>query len=171
MSKQSVQFFIDIDGCVMPDMFSRVFYKDETEKLIHIAAIYKNAVETDFQLFLEFIEFYKRITSNPNYDIEEITFVTGRQENCFGWLTEKQLKPLEKIHWFHIHYFYNFAKHTAEVYQNFKVHTILDTIQFNEFRGILRIYDDWDLSNEFEASLDIPFEFNLITNREDWNKL
>ena len=171
MSKQKVWYFIDIDGCIMPDMFSNVFYKDDQEKLIQIASVYKNAREKNYQLYPEFIEFYTRINSNELCEIEEITFVTGRQDNCFGWLTEKQLKPLEKLRWFHIYYFYNFSKHTNKVYKNFKVSTVLNALEFNEFRGVLKIYDDWDLSKEFEDALDVPFEFNLIEKKEDWNKL
>lgn len=166
---KKVWFFIDIDGCILPNMFNNAFYSNDEEKVISIISAYNNA--KGIELYPEFIEFYKRIVDNEDYDIEEITFVTGRQENVFGWITDTQLKPLEKIRWFYIHYFYNFGKHTWKVYKHFKIHTILNSLQFSEFRGLIKIYDDLDLSIEFQESLDKDFEFYLIENKEDWNEL
>lgn len=167
--KQNLWLFIDIDNCIMDSIFDNKFYDNDYEKIETIIKAYKKGKYKE--IYKEFIEFYKRITSNEQYDIEEITFVTGRQENVMGWFTEKHLELLHDIHWFTIHYFYNFAKHTWEIYRNFKINCILDAIQYTQFRGLIKIYDDLDVSKEFKEVLDKPHEFYLIKSKEDWNAL
>jgi len=164
---KNLWLFIDIDGCVMHNIFNNSFYTNDTEKIESIINTYKNA--RDVEVYSEFVEWFKRITESKEYDIEDITFITGRQENCFGWLTDIQLRPLEKYHWFDVHYFYNHSKHTWELYKSFKVHCVLDALQYSNYRGQIKIYDDYDFSKELKEVLDMDFEFYVIKEKEDWN--
>ncbi|MFW9872408.1 MAG: hypothetical protein ACFFG0_04840 [Candidatus Thorarchaeota archaeon] len=166
---KNLWLFIDIDGCIMPNMFSKGFYTNNREKIESIIDTYHNAKEAS--IYFEFFEWFKRITSNKEYEIFEITFISGRQENCFGWLTNMQLKPLEKFRGFDVRYFYNHAKHTWDIYKSFKVNSILDALNFSNYRGMIKIYDDYDLEHDFKQALDKEFEFNLIRQKEDWNLL
>ena len=165
---KNVWLFIDIDGCIMNNMFNNVFYTNDQEKIINIVSAYQKS--RCIGLYPEFIEFYKRVVDNKDYEITDITFITGRQENCFGWLTDMQLKLLEKIHWFDVRYFYNHSKHTWKIYRSFKVHTVLDSIQYSNFKGMIKIYDDLNLQKEFQEALDKDFEFYIIRDKEDWNR-
>lgn len=168
--KQKLWLFLDIDGCIMDNVFANgKFYTNDMEKIDKIINAYERS--RTIALYPEFIDFFKRIVNNEKYDIEEITFITGRQENVFGWLTEMQLRSLERIHWFYIKYYHNFGKHTWELYKTFKIHSVLDALQFTQFRGMIKIYDDMDFSLEFMENLDRPHEFYLINKKEDWNEI
>ena len=166
---KNVWLFIDIDGCIMDSMFNNAFYDTDQQKISSIISAYEKG--RSIKLYPEFIEWYKRITHNEDFEIEAITFITGRQENCFGWLTYIQMLPLEKIHWFGINYFYQYGKHTWEAYRQFKTHSILDSLSFSNFTGQIKIYDDFDFLEDLEEILDRRFEFHLIKDKEDWNRL
>lgn len=169
--KERVWYFIDIDGCIMPNIFDNSFYQNDQEKVESIAKVYKWCAENNIALYPEFIEWYKRIILNIDKIVGTI-FVTGRQENVFGWLTQYQLNPL-RYHYnqFEIEYFPNKVDHNWKEYIGFKLRTIAS---YARFRGHFKIYDDLDFSKELENTLielGTSFEFHLIKQKEDWKSL
>lgn len=168
--KKSTWYFIDIDGCIMPSSFSNVFYKNDEEKLETINRIYNKVVKEETKLFPGFVKFYEKINNIKLNPIEEITFITGRQENVFGWLTEMQLKPLNLISSnYDVRYFYNKVNHTKENYKNFKLHEILNIISFTNFKGIIEVFDD--TTDYFDGLIQAIPNLCLctkITSNYDW---
>lgn len=165
-------YFIDIDGCIMPNIFNNQFYKNDKEKLEVIANVYQKVVNEKIQLYPQFIQWFRQ---NLNNNI--IQFITGRQYNIFGYLTTYQLFPLREISptFRPTLYYPDDLKHTWNNYLKFKIKTIYNIIKTHDCEGdYIHIYDDFDLSKELkilEMILDIKIEFHLITKPEDWEKL
>lgn len=165
---KKVWLFIDIDGCIMDNMFENSkFYENDLEKIENIIQAYEKAKTT--KLYPEFIDWYVRTVDNKEKIIKEIVFTTGRQADIFGWITKTQLKFLREFHPFTTLYFNENLIHTWELYKKFKLYCLQKFTIHPEDK--IEIYDDTDFSEEYKKVLKKNFEFHLIQDKEDWNKL
>ena len=168
--KPRTWYFLDIDGCILPNIFDNTFYTNDQEKLESIIKAYQKA--KDVSLYPEFVEWWNR---NVIKTINKVRFITGRQEDIFGWLTKTQLKPLILPLKEYIYYYPNHFTHDWNLYLRVKINKILEIIETKfdnaNYTEEVKIYDDHDFSKELKENLEYPFEFHLIQSKEDWCEL
>lgn len=170
-------YIFDIDGCVMPPIFTN-FNNNESRKKI-IEDVIQNG--NDLKLFPSFIEFYKRQCLLA----ESIYFITGRKSSEFGKLTESQLQILKAVKDFHVIYYPERKEHKIRIYFAWKVKEIRNIIKksiknYNLRRKIeeevkFYIFDDM---NEYFPKIkkignkwNIKIQLTMIESENDWNHL
>jgi len=168
-------YIFDIDGCIMPPIFSN-FIGDESRKNIVKKAITNG---NNIELFPGFIKFYKKYCNNA----ESIFFITGRKRSEFGRLTENQLKSLSSTKKFHIIYYPEKKSHKIKKYFSWKVKEIKKIIRSMVRTKSLRnsseknikfnIFDDLnEYFPKIKDFLDISggqIQLSLIENEDSWN--
>jgi len=114
-------YIFDIDGCIMPPIFTNFNDKEPRKNLVKEIIANGNQVE----LFPDFINFYKRhcIHAESSY------FITGRKYSEFGKLTEKQLKYLKTFKTFHVIYYPEKKTHKIQEYFTWKLKEIKNIIK------------------------------------------
>ncbi len=170
-------YIFDIDGCVMPPIFSD-FTNDETrEKIVGDAVHNGNGIK----LFPDFVKYYKRYCVQA----ESILFITGRKKSEFGRLTNKQLHPLVNIKKFNVKYYPEAKSHKIRNYFNWKAKSIKAIIKstnnkkhFNislKKNFTFNIFDDmnnyFSKIRKFGDKQDIQIHFKLIEDENSWNQL
>ena len=170
-------YIFDIDGCVMPPIFSN-FNSNESRKNI-VKEVIKNG--NNVNLYADFIKFYNKYCTQA----ELVFFITGRKKSEFGTLTENQLKYLATIKDFHVIYYPEGNSHKIKKYFTWKSkktkEIIKNTIKKNNFNsnsnGNIRfsIFDDMNnyfpKIREFENKWDIQIQLTLIEGENNWNLL
>lgn len=159
-------FIFDIDGCIMPNIFSTV---DKTK--MDDETIIQSRIDrfTDISLFPEFVEFYRK---NCTVSLA-VYFITGRKRKDYGKITEFQLTPL-KIHKdYKIKHFPDKKPHILKVYFHWKA-KIIKSIMEKWFKDSIRFYIYDDLEDLFPIIFkEIPavnndYKCKLIQGQEDW---
>ena len=170
-------YIFDIDGCVMPPIFSNS-NGDESRKNI-VKHVIKNS--NNVELFLDFIKFYEKYCKNA----ESIFFITGRKRSEFGKLTENQLKSLSNLRQFHIIYYPERKAHKIKKYFSWKVKRIKEiirnTVKTKSFgddsdKNIkFNIFDDMNdyfpKIKDFIDNNGVQIHLSLIDNENSWNFL
>lgn len=114
-------YIFDIDGCVMPPIFTN-FNNSEPRKNI-VKEVIKNG--NHVKLFPSFIEFYQKHCTQA----ESIFFITGRKYGEFGKLTENQLQLVTDFKDFHVIYYPERKAHKIQKYFAWKVKEIKEIIK------------------------------------------
>ena len=170
-------YIFDIDGCVMPPIFSD-FQNDELREKT-ISKIVENS--DNIKLYPDFIRFYDKHCKNA----EMIFFITGRKGSEFGKLTETQLESLSTIRNFQIIYYPEKKSHKVRKYFSWKVKKIKKIIKneakFKTFKDNgektinFNIFDDMDgyfsKVEDFATHYGIQAHVSLIENESSWNQL
>ena len=170
-------YIFDIDGCIMPPIFSN-FNSNESRKNIVKEAI-KNG--NNVNLYPTFIEFYKKYCIQA----ESVFFITGRKKSEFGLLTENQLQSLPNTKAFQIIYYPEGKSHKMRKYFTWKVKkikeiikNIINTKNFskNSQENVkFNIFDDMNdyfiKVREFENKWDTQIQLTLIEGENNWNLL
>ena len=149
-------FIFDIDGCIMPNVFS---LKEKTS--VHALSL--------LSLYPEFVEFYKNYCSKSL----AVHFITGRKQRDYGMLTEKQLRPLKRYKEFRIKYYPEDKPHELEDYFIWKTTSIKEIMnQWNNEIARFHIYDDLEglfpiIFQEISSKIHI-YKLNLIQAEVDW---
>lgn len=170
-------YIFDIDGCVMPPVFSDI--KIDESREITIMKIVENS--NDIELYPEFIRFYDKYCKGA----EMIFFITGRKGSEFGKLTENQLESLSDIRDFQIIYYPEKKSHKIRKYFSWKVKKIKKIIKnaakykgFNDDKGKalkFNIFDDMDgyftKIEDFATHYGVQAHLSLIENDNSWNHL
>ena len=170
-------YIFDIDGCIMPPIFSN-FNSNESRKNIVKEAI-KNG--NNVNLYPAFIKFYKKYCIQA----ESIYFITGRKKSEFGLLTENQLKSLANIKEFNIVYYPERNSHKIKKYFTWKAKKTKDIIKNTVKKNNLdsnsngnikfSIFDDMNnyfpKIREFEKKWDIQIQLTFIEDENYWNLL
>ncbi|MHA1933165.1 MAG: hypothetical protein ACW96X_11525 [Promethearchaeota archaeon] len=170
-------YIFDIDGCVMPPIFSDFNMEEAREKTIKKIVDNSNNLE----LYPNFIRFYDKHCKNA----ELIFFITGRKGSEFGKLTEKQLESLSNIRNFKIIYYPEKKSHKIRKYFSWKVKKIKNVIKdvaktknlkVNIDKGIkFKIFDDMDgyfsKIESFATHHGVQAHFSLIENDNSWNNI
>ena len=170
-------YIFDIDGCVMPPIFSDIENDESREKTI------RKIVDTsnNIKLYPDFIRFYDKHCKNA----EMIFFITGRKGSEFGKLTEKQLESLSNIRNFQIIYYPEKKSHKIRKYFSWKVKKIKRIIKnaakFKSFKDNndktlkFNIFDDMDgyftKIEDFATHYGVQAHLSLIENDNSWNIL
>lgn len=83
------------------------------------------------------------------------------------------MKPLEKINSrFYPIYFPNVANHSKDTYKHFKISFITTELNFSEFKGEIKVYDDNDYYfEELKRTLNVDCSCYLAKNNDDWKIL
>ena len=151
-------FIFDIDGCIMPNVFS---LKEKT-------SVYALSL---LSLYPEFIEFYKQCCPKSL----AVYFLTGRKQAEHGQITEEQLKPLRSHEEYTIIYYPEGKSHSPDEYFQWKADSIKAIIdQWDSGTVRFNVYDDLEnlfpvLNRKFSSKLK-NFHIQLIQNRADWIK-
>jgi len=170
-------YIFDIDGCVMPPIFSDFKIDESREKTIK--KIVDNTI--NIKLFPDFIRFYDKYCKNA----EMIFFITGRKGSEFGTLTENQLESLSGIRNFQIVYYPEKKSHKIRKYFSWKVKKIKKIIKNgansktfkdnNEKIIKFNIFDDMDgyfsKIEDFATHYGVQAQLSLIENDNSWNYL
>ncbi len=168
-------YIFDIDGCIMPPIFSN-FNDGESRKNIVKKAITNG---NNIELFPGFIKFYEKYCNNA----ESIFFITGRKGSEFGKLTEDQLKSLSNIKEFQIIYYPERKPHKIKKYFSWKVKEIKEIIRCkteikrlgnsNEKNIKFNIFDDMNdyfpKIKDFIDTFGFKIQLSLIDNESSWN--
>ena len=170
-------YIFDIDGCIMPPIFSN-FNSNEFRKNI-VKEVIKNG--NNVNLYPDFIKFYDKYCIQA----ESVFFITGRKKSEFGKLTENQLQSLANIKRFQIVYYPEGKSHKMRKYFTWKVRKIKDFIKitinsknFNEnsqenFK--FNIFDDFNdyfpKIRKFKNKYRVQIRLTLIENEDSWNLL
>ena len=168
-------YIFDIDGCIMPPIFSN-FNGDESRKNIVKKAITNG---NNIALFPGFIKFYEKYCNNA----ESIFFITGRKSSEFGELTENQLKSLSDGNKFHIIYYPEKKPHKIKKYFSWKVKKIKEIIRstvktknlrYSSDKSIkFKIFDDMNdyftKIIDFIETIGVQIQLSLIDNENSWN--
>lgn len=171
-------YIFDIDGCVMPPIFSNFVNKNDPRERI-VKFVEENGHK--FELYPEFIAFYEKNCRA----VELVIFLTGRKKSEFGKLTESQLSLVNGIKNFKIIYFPEGKTNKEKEYYDWKVeqiHKIIkERINNNLFKKnykkalSIKIFDD--LINYFPqieniaGELQLEIELYKIEGRESWLSL
>lgn len=170
-------FLIDIDGCIMNNLFQNFPLKEQSQKEreIIINDVIKNGLNT--KLFTNFIQYYSK-----NCVDHTVIFITGRQRSEFKELTEKQLFPLKAINpHFIIDYYPEDRTHDPKNYFSWKKNSI--KLYINDEKTKYLIFDDldnyfkdlkfyfWDLKYLGVFSLNYDVSYFKVNSNEDWNNL
>ena len=151
-------FIFDIDGCIMPNVFSL------TEKTPGQAL-------SLLSLYPEFVEFYKQCCQGSL----AIYFVTGRKEAEHGEITEEQLKPLRSYEEYTVLYYPEGKAHDPDEYFQWKTGSIKVIMnQWDNGKVKFNVYDDLEdlfpiLNREISPKLR-DYHVQLIQSRADWIK-
>ena len=151
-------FIFDIDGCIMPNVFS---LKEKTS--VHALSL--------LSLYPEFFEFYKQCCSGSL----AIYFLTGRKQAEHGEITEEQLKPLRNHEEFIIMYYPEGKSHIPEEYFQWKADSIKAIInRWDDGTVKFNVYDDLEglfpiLRRKVSQRLN-NYRIQLIQSKTDWNK-
>lgn len=170
-------YIFDIDGCVMPPIFSDIENDESREKTIRKIVDTSNNIE----LYPDFIRFYDKHCKNA----EMIFFITGRKGSEFGKLTENQLESLSNIRNFQIIYYPEKKSHKIRKYFSWKVKKIkkiiknaakLKSFKDNNEKTIqFNIFDDMDgyfsKIEDFATHYGVQAHLSLIENDNSWNHL
>lgn len=167
-------YIFDIDGCIMPPIFTN-FNNSETR-----ANLIKEVVKigNNIKLFPSFIEFYKKHCTQVEY----VYFITGRKLSEFGKLTAYQLKALNDIKKFQVVYYPERKAHRINKYFTWKVKKIKkiikDCIKRDEnFKGDVNFNIFDDMNNYFlkirrmEDKWKIQINTILIDSENIWNHI
>ncbi len=168
-------YIFDIDGCIMPPIFSN-FNGDESRRNIVKKAITNG---NNIALFPGFIKFYEKYCNNA----ESIFFITGRKSSEFGELTENQLKSLSDGNKFHIIYYPESKPHKIKKYFSWKVKKIKEIIRstvktknlpYSSYKSIkFNIFDDMNdyftKIKDFIDTIGVQIQLSLIDNENSWN--
>ena len=170
-------YIFDIDGCVMPPIFSDFKIYESRENTIK-----KIVDNTDYiKLFPDFIRFYDKYCKNA----EMIFFITGRKGSEFGKLTENQLESLSNIKNFQIIYYPEKKSHKIRKYFSWKVKKIRKIIKNaansktfkDDDEKIIKfnIFDDMDgyfsKIEDYATHYGVQAHLSLIENDKSWNYL
>jgi len=151
-------FIFDIDGCIMPNVFS-LKAKTSVQALSLLS------------LYPEFVEFYKQCCPGSL----AIYFLTGRKQAEHGEITEEQLKPLRCHEEYTIMYYPEGKSHGPEEYFQWKADSIKALMnQWDKGRVKFYVYDDLEdlftvLYREISPTLR-DYHTQLIQSRADWIK-
>jgi len=170
-------YIFDIDGCVMPPIFSN-FNSNETRKII-VKEVIKNG--NNVNLYPVFIKFYEKYCIQS----ESVFFITGRKKSEFGKLTENQLQPLANIKLFQVIYYPEGKSHKIQKYFAWKVKEVKEIIKnamknkrFNESSNEninFNIFDDMNeyfpRIREFKDTYSVNIHLTLIDKENSWNIL
>ena len=170
-------YIFDIDGCVMPPLFSDFENDESREKTIK--KIVENSNNTE--LYPDFITFYDKHCKKA----EMIIFITGRKMSEFGKLTENQLESLSNIRDFQIIYYPEKKSHKIRKYFSWKVKKIRKIIKnaanYKTFKDddekIIKfnIFDDMDgyfsKIEDYATHYGVQAHLSLIENDKSWNYL
>ena len=170
-------YIFDIDGCVMPPIFSDFKIYESRENTI------KKIVDNtnNIKLFPDFIRFYDKYCKNA----EMIFFITGRKGSEFGKLTENQLESLSNIRNFQIIYYPEKKSHKIRKYFSWKVKKIREIIKNaansktfkDDDEKIIKfnIFDDMDgyfsIIEDYATHYGVQAHLSLIENDKSWNYL
>ena len=169
-------YIFDIDGCIMPPIFSDLDNNETREKIVGDAVHNGNGIK----LFPGFVKYYKKYCIQA----ESIFFITGRKKSEFGKLTSKHLQPLVTIKKFNIIYYPEVKPHKIRKYFNWKTKIIKAIIKdtankkhFNistEENYNFNIFDDMNdyflKIRKFEDKWDIQILLTMIENENSWNQ-
>lgn len=170
-------YIFDIDGCVMPLIFSGFKEDESREKTIKKIVDNKNNIE----LYPKFIRFYEKHCKKADI----IFFITGRKGSEFGKLTENQLESISNIRKFKIIYYPERKSHKIRKYFSWKVkkikRIIKEAAEFKIFKDIndktleFNIFDDMDgyfsKIKDFATSYGVRAYLSLIKNDNSWDHL
>ncbi|MEE9378418.1 MAG: hypothetical protein V3V33_10320 [Candidatus Lokiarchaeia archaeon] len=170
-------YIFDIDGCVMPPIFSN-FNSNETRKII-VKEVIKNG--NNVNLYPVFMKFYEKYCIQA----ELVFFITGRKKSEFGILTENQLQSLANIKPFQTIYYPEGKSYKIQKYFAWKVKEVKEIIKnamknkkFNENSREninFNIFDDmheyFPKIRRFEDKWDIKTHLTMIENEHNWNQL
>jgi len=170
-------YIFDIDGCVMPPIFSN-FNKNGSRKNI-VKEVIKNG--NDVKLYPDFIKFYEKNCIKT----ESIFFITGRKKSEFGKMTENQLLILANIKSFQVIYYPEGKPYKIQEYFAWKVKTVKEIIkniiknknfiENSKEKVSFNIFDDmvdyFPKVREFENKYDTNIQLTLIDNKISWNSL
>jgi len=170
-------YIFDIDGCVMPPIFTNFNIGERRANLVK--EIIKNG--NNVKLFPSFIEFYKKHCTQAEY----VYFITGRKLSEFGKLTADQLKALNDIKKFQVVYYPERKGHRIKKYFAWKVKKIKKIIKdcikrensYENFkRGVkFNIFDDmndyFQKIRRMEGKWRIQIHITLIDSENDWNHI
>jgi hypothetical protein len=151
-------FIFDIDGCIMPNVFS---LKEKTS--VHALSL--------LSLYPEFVEFYKQCCPGS----VAIYFLTGRKQGEHGEITEEQLKPLRSDEEYTIMYYPEAKSHDPDEYFQWKADSIKAIMnQWGSRKVRFNVYDDLEelfpvLNREVSPKLK-DYRAQLIQSRADWIK-
>jgi len=170
-------YIFDIDGCVMPPIFSN-FNDNESRKNL-VKEVIKNG--NNVNLYPAFINFYEKYCIQA----ESVFFLTGRKKSEFGTLTENQLQSLTNIKEFHVIYYSEGNSHKIKKYFTWKANKIkeiikntinrknfsldsLENVKFNIFDDM----NDYFLRiRKLEDKWHIQIYLTLVANENSWNQL
>ncbi len=170
-------YIFDIDGCVMPPIFSN-FNSNESRKII-VKEVLKNGNKVNsYPAFIKFFEKYC-------IQAELVFFITGRKKSEFGTLTENQLQSLANIKPFQTIYYPEGKSHKIKKYFTWKAKKIKDIIKntiknkrFNESskeKINFNIFDDrnefFPEIREFKDKYCVNIRLTLIDKENSWNIL
>lgn len=114
-------YFLDIDGCIMPEAFPTLSEESQTPEIIKGIIDSVNEKGQNIKPYKSFSSFFfNNITKN-----DYVYFVTGRQRSAFGNLTYQQLyKYLFNDGNIEIIFYPETGKYTADYYFDWKYQTI-----------------------------------------------
>jgi len=170
-------YIFDIDGCVMPSIFSNFNSKESREYIVK--EVIKNGMRVN--LYPDFIKFYEKYCAQA----ESVFFITGRKENEFRKLTEDQLQPLSFINPFQVIYYPEGKSHKSRKYFAWKVKkirivikkTIKDEKLNNTSKENINFYIFDDMNEyflkirEFKDRYKVNVHLTLIDSENAWNPL
>ncbi len=170
-------YIFDIDGCVMPPIFSN-FNSNGSRKNI-VKEVIKNG--NNVNLYSAFIKFYEKYCIQA----ELVFFITGRKRSEFGTLTENQLQSLANIKLFQTIYYPEGKSHKIKKYFTWKAKKIkeiikntLNTKNFskNSQENVkFTIFDDMNdyfpKIRKFKDNYRVQIHLTLIENENRWNLL
>jgi hypothetical protein len=151
-------FIFDIDGCIMPNVFSLT-----GKTSLHALSL--------LSLYPEFIEFYKQCCPGSL----AIYFLTGRKKAEHGVITEEQLKLLRRHKEYTILYYPEDKSHNPDEYFQWKANSIKTIMnQWDNPKVRFNVYDDLEdlfpiLLRRISPNLK-DYRLQLIQSRADWIK-
>ncbi|MFX0036292.1 MAG: hypothetical protein ACFE9I_11720 [Candidatus Hermodarchaeota archaeon] len=168
-------YIFDIDGCIMPPIFSN--FNRNGSRRTTVKEVIKNG--NNVNLYPDFIKFYEKNCIQA----ESIFFITGRKESEFGTLTESQLKPLISIKNFQIIFYSEKKSYKIQNYFTWKVKKVKEIIKniiknrrFNEKskeKVIINIFDDMNnyfhRIRKYENRYKVQIHTKWIDNNNDWS--
>ena len=170
-------YIFDIDGCIMPPIFSN-FDGNESRKNI-VKEVIKNG--NNVNLYPDFIKFYDKNCIQA----ESVFFITGRKKSEFGKLTVSQLQSLANIKEFQVIYYPEGNSHKMRKYFTWKVKKVKDIIKITingknfsknpQENGKFNIFDDlndyFPKIRKFKDKYRVQIQLTLIENENSWNPL
>ncbi len=170
-------YIFDIDGCIMPPIFSDFNNNESREKVVK--EVINNG--NNIVLFPDFIKFYEKYCINA----ESVFFITGRKSSEFSKLTENQLKSLSNVRKFHIIYYPERKPHKIKKYFSWKVKKIKEIMRNTVRRKDLgdnsdknikfNIFDDmndyFSKIKDYADNIGVQAHLSLIDNENSWNFL